>query len=226
MSNSNLARLLQLASPALPVGTYSYSQGLESAVEAGIVRDATSAQSWIGDVLELSMARMEAPLLLRLYQAWNTEDFVAVEHWNALFLASRESAELRAETVQMGFSLTRLLSDLGEGDSSRFAHLQSCEEPAFPTAYACAAAQWRIDPASALVAYLWSWLENQVMAAIKAVPLGQTAGQKILLALGARLDDIAQAAAVCADHELGNFAPGLAILSSRHETQYSRIFRS
>ncbi len=221
-----LARLLQLASPALPVGTYSYSQGLESAVDVGIVQDAASAQSWIGDVLELSMARMEAPLLLRLYQAWNTADYVAVEHWNALFLASRESAELRAETVQMGYSLTRLLSDLGEGDASRFAHLKACEEPAFPVVYACAAAQWRIDPAPALVAYLWSWLENQVMAAIKVVPLGQTAGQKILLALGAGLDDMAQAAATCADHELGNFAPGLAILSSQHETQYSRIFRS
>ena len=221
-----LARLLQLASPTLPVGAYSYSQGLESAIEAGIVHDAVSAQSWIADVLELSIARMEAPLLLRLQCAWTVKDFAAVEYWNALFLASRESAELRAETVQMGYSLTRLLSELHEANADSYTQLQAIDEPAFPTAYACAAAQWRIEPAAALIAYVWSWLENQVMAALKAVPLGQTAGQQILLALGARLDHIAQAAGACADHELGNFAPGLAILSSRHETQYSRLFRS
>ena len=226
MSGLPLARLLQLASPALPVGAYSYSQGLESAAEAGIVHDAASAQNWIGDVLELSVASMEAPLLLRLQSSWEAKDYAAVEYWNLLFLASRESAELRAETVQMGYSLTRLLIELGEEDSTKFAQLQSFEEPAFPTAYACAAAQWHIEPSAVLVAYLWSWIENQVMAAIKAVPLGQTAGQKILLALGARLDDIAQAAAARNDNELGNFAPGLAMLSSRHETQYSRIFRS
>src|SRR6188768_867504 len=124
MSDVRLARLLQLASPALPVGAYSYSQGLESAVEAGIVHDAASAQSWIGDVLELSVASMEAPVFLRLYGAWRVADFAAVEYWNALFLASRESAELRAETVQMGYSLTRLLIELGEEDSStKFAQL-------------------------------------------------------------------------------------------------------
>jgi urease accessory protein len=99
-------------------------------------------------------------------------------------------------------------------------------EPAFPAAYACAAAHWQIESTSALIAYLWSWIENQVMAALKAVPLGQTDGQKILLALGARLESIAQAAATRADSELGNFAPGVALLSSRHETQYSRLFRS
>ncbi len=229
MRDLRLVRLLQLASPALPVGAYSYSQGLESAVEAGIVHDAASAQHWIADVLELSLANMEAPLLLRLQAAWALRDFAAVEYWNALFLASRESAELRAETVQMGYSLTRLLQELGEPgvpDPCSFPQLQRIDEPAFPTAYACAAAQWRIEPSLALMAYLWSWIENQVMAAIKLVPLGQTAGQKILLALGARLEGVAQAAGTCADHELGSFAPGLAILCSRHETQYSRLFRS
>jgi urease accessory protein len=226
MSDLRLARLLQLASPALPVGAYSYSQGLESAVEAGIVHDAASAQSWIGDVLELSVASMEAPVLLRLQSAWRVADFAAVDYWNALFLASRESAELRAETVQMGYSLTRLLNEINEEDAPWFPQLQRIEEPAFPTAYACADARWHIEPSSALVAYLWSWIENQVMAAIKAVPLGQTAGQKTLLALGAKLDTIAQAAAALPDNDLGNFAPGLAMLSSQHETQYSRIFRS
>lgn len=229
MSNARLARLLQLASPTLPVGAYSYSQGLESAVETGVVHDAASAQNWIADVLELSMASMEAPVLLRLIRAWAQADFAAVEYWNALFLASRETAELRAETVQMGYSLTRLLNELGESGeavASSFAQLHGIDEPAFPTAYACAAAHWRIESSPALIAYLWSWSENQVMAALKAVPLGQTDGQRSLLALGARLDTIAQTAAARTDNELGNFAPGLAMFSSRHETQYSRLFRS
>jgi urease accessory protein len=226
MSDVRLARLLQLASPTLPVGAYSYSQGLESAVEARIVHDAMSAQRWISDVLELSVASMEAPVLLRLHNAWRVADLAAVDYWNALFLASRESAELRAETVQMGYSLTRLLNEINEEDATWFTQLQRIEEPAFPTAYACAAARWDIESSSALVAYLWSWIENQVMAAIKAVPLGQTAGQKMLLALGAKLDTITKSAAALADNDLGNFAPGLAMLSSQHETQYSRIFRS
>ncbi len=226
MNATHLAKLLQLASPTLPVGAYSYSQGLESAVEARTVHDAVTAQTWIGDVLALSAANMEAPVLLRLMRAWSQADMGAVETWNAFFLASRETAELRAETVQMGYSLTRLLTEIGEADAPSFAQLQGLAEPAFPTAYACVAAHWRIDASSALIAYLWSWAENQVMAAIKAVPLGQTAGQKILLALGARLDALAQAAASRSDNELGNFAPGLAMLSSRHETQYSRLFRS
>lgn len=221
-----LTRLLQLASPALPVGTFSYSQGLESAVEAGIVRDALSAQCWIGDVLAFSLARMEAPVLLRLIAAWQAHDNAAVIHWNTLFLASREAAELRAETAQMGYSFAQLLPNLIEAPAPNLVTLATLEEIAYPTAYACAVAQWEIDASQALIAYLWSWLENQVMAALKAVPLGQTDGQKILLALGEHITEIAEQSAQMADDALGNFAPGLALLASRHETQYSRLFRS
>jgi len=216
-----LVRLLQLASPALPVGAYSYSQGLESAVEAGIVYDAPSTEHWIGDVLAWSVARMEAPVLLRLYAAWRAGDDAAVARWNVLFLASREAAELRAETAQMGYSLARLLTELRVGE--RLARL---EEPSFPAAFAYAAASWQIAPGEALVAYLWAWLENQVMAALKAVPLGQTDGQRILLSLGKRIAPHAGEAAALADDELGTFVPGFALLCARHETQYSRLFRS
>jgi urease accessory protein len=212
-----LTRLLQLASPALPVGAYSYSGGLEAAVEAGVVRDASSAERWIGDVLAHSVARMEAPVLLRLVRAFR--EGAPAQEWNDRFLASRETAELRAETVQMGYSLERLLSDLCIGETG-------VAEPAFPTAFALAVARWKIDPESALIAYLWAWAENQVMAAVKSVPLGQTDGQRMLFSLGGRLAGIAERAAKLTDDELGNFAPGLALLSSRHETQYSRLFRS
>lgn len=222
-ADRRLARLLQLASPALPVGAFSYSQGLEAACEAGLVRDAASARAWIEDVLRGSVARMEAPVFLRLCAAWAAGDAGAVARWNDTFLASRESAELRAETAQMGYSLRRLLVELGEAGAEA---LEAQEEIAFPTAFAFAVARWGIDPEQALVAYLWAWLENQAMAALKAVPLGQTDGQRLLLALGDELDGVAQAAATLADDELGNFMPRLALLSSRHETQYSRLFRS
>jgi urease accessory protein len=213
-TNIDFVRLLQLASPTLPVGAYSYSQGLESAIEAGIVHDAPSAGCWIGDVLEFSVATMEVPILFRMLENKKTP-----AHWNAIFLASRETAELRAETVQMGYSLNRLLPELGIAPAS-------VDEPSFPAAFAAAVNAWEIDPRDALQAYLWSWLENQVMAAVKAVPLGQTDGQKLLLSLGERIAPLAARAAAMSDDELGNFAPGLALLSSRHETQYSRIFRS
>jgi urease accessory protein len=198
----NLSRLLQLASPALPVGAYSYSQGLEAAVEAGIVRDAQSAEQWIADVLEFSVAPMEGAVVRETMEG---------KDLNELFLASRETAELRAETVQMGYSLCRLLGELGIADVPQ-------GEVAFPVAFACAAKAWGIPAEQAVQAYLWSWLENQVMAAIKAVPLGQTAGQKMLLSLSSGISSPKES--------FVNFAPGLAVLSSNHETQYSRLFRS
>ena len=216
-------RLLQLASPALPVGAYSYSQGLEAAIESSIVTDAASAERWIGDVLELSVAPMEAPIVLRLVAAWNANDGGAVARWNEEFVASRETAELRAETLQMGHSLRNLARDLGIEGAAR---LDAIEDPAYPTAFAFAVAAWRIDAREALSAYLFAWIENQVMAAIKAVPLGQTQGQRILGGLAQRIDAIVERAALAGDEDLCNFAPGLALASSRHETQYSRIFRS
>jgi len=210
----SLPRLLQLASPALPTGAYSYSQGLEAAVEAGFVSDAASAQRWIGDVLELTVASLEAPLLARMMS-----EPARIDELNALFLAMRETAELRAETAQMGHSLRLLLAALGVPAAG-------AEECSYPAAFAQAALAWKLDPRQALVAYLWSWLENQVMAAIKAVPLGQTDGQRILSALGGRLPAIAEEAFARCEDKWCNFAPGLALLSARHETQYSRLFRS
>ena len=215
----NLARLLQLASPTLPVGGYSYSGGLEAAIEAEVVRDAATAGCWIGDVLEFSVARMEAPMVYSFLSSFHEKDLPEIKMLNEKFLASRESAELRAETVQMGYSLNRLLKDLGLGEVP-------VDEPSFPAAFAYAASQWKIDPEAALQAYLWAWLENQVMAAVKAVPLGQTDGQRILLSLGSLLPSLAEKAKNMKEQDVGNFAPGLAMLSAKHETQYSRLFRS
>ena len=162
---------------------------------------------------------MEAPILLSFLLGFEKKDLEKVEKTNKMFLASRETAELRAETVQMGYSLNRLLKDIGVGEVP-------VEEPSFPAAFAFAAAHWKIKPEDALQAYLWAWLENQVMAAVKTVPLGQTDGQRILLSLGNLLPAMVEKAKSLKEEDLGNFVPGLAMLSSMHETQYSRIFRS
>ncbi len=221
-----LTRLLQLASPALPVGAFSYSQGLEWAIEDGTVRDEASAQAWIGDLLEHNLGRFEAPLLARLIAAWQGNDLAMVRQLNELHLASRESAELRAETLQMGYSLLRLLRELGDFPADVIAALDAIGAPAFPAAWSAAAAAWSIAAEEAVTAYLWAWAENQAMAALKAVPLGQSAGQRILLELGASLPAIAQRALTLDPEAWSNLAPGFAIASCRHETQYSRLFRS
>ena len=221
-----LARLLQLASPALPVGAYSYSGGLESAIEDGMVVDAASAERWIGDVLEFSLATYEAPILWRLCSALSNGDHDAFLNWNAIFKAGRETAELRAETLQMGGALKKLLAELSFCDDGALAVLARSDALTFPAAFAYAAHHMKVDAKAALVGYLWGWLENQVMAVLKAAPVGQTAGQKMLAKLGARLPAIAETATQLADEDLSNFALGLAIASSRHEIQYSRLFRS
>jgi urease accessory protein len=221
-----LTRLLQLASPTLPVGAYSYSQGLESVIEDGIVSDADNAASWIHDILHFSIGSFEAPLLWRMSGALEAKKFSAFARWNGVFRAGRETAELRAETLQMGHALSALMMELPFCDNQDIERLHSAGPLTFPATFSFAAHHMGVNKSAALVAYLWSWLENQVMAALKGIPLGQSAGQRMLAALGAELSEIAPRAMQLGDDELSNFAPGLAIASSRHETQYSRIFRS
>ncbi|MFT3848238.1 MAG: urease accessory protein UreF [Propionivibrio sp.] len=222
-----LVRLMQLVSPALPVGAYTYSQGLEWAVESGRIRDEATAGAWIDDLLRHGIGRFEAPLVATLMQHWATADTDEIARLNADFLASRESAELRGETAQMGFSLNRLLNDLGVPALSALrAGLARLPEIAFPTVWSGLAAAWRIDPHTAVCGYLWAWAENQVMAALKAVPLGQAAGQRLLAELGEAIPAIAQQALALPEDDWSNLTPAFALCCARHETQYSRLFRS
>ena len=222
-----LVRLLQLASPALPVGAYTYSQGLEWAVESGVIRDEASAGRWIADLLGHGIGRYEAPLVAALMSAWTAGKHPEIRRLNAEFLASRESFELRAETVQMGFSLRRLIRDLRDERLACVAEqIETLPEVAFPVAWSGVAAQWGIPIDAALTAYLWSWAENQVMAALKAVPLGQASGQRLLAGLGSQIPAIAADARVRPEAAWSNLAPAFAIACARHETQYSRLFRS
>ena len=220
-----LSRLLQLASPMLPVGAYSYSGGLEAAIEAGAVTDADSARRWIQDVLDLYLARFELPIVARLHGAWRG-DGIDAAGWNARYRAGRDTLEGRAETLQMGSSLVLLLRDLGEFPPDRLARLQAMAPVTYPLAYGFATACWDIPAPAALHGYAWSWLENQVGVAMKAIPIGQVAGQRILTAVGADIPAIVARTADYPDDAIGNFAPGLTLAACRHETQYSRLFRS
>lgn len=219
-----LARLLQLASPTLPVGAYTYSQGLEWAAHAGWVVDEASALEWIGGLLENAIGAFEAPLVASAHRAWLRRDVEEAMRLDALFVASRESAELRAETLQMGYSLRRMLDDVPDLPRPDAFGVQ--ESMSFPIVWAGVAAACAVGEENSVAAYLWSWCENQTMAALKSVPLGQSAGQRTLAALGARLPAIARRAMAMPEDEWRNCAPGLAIACSRHETQYSRLFRS
>jgi urease accessory protein len=220
-----LVRLLHLASPALPIGGYSYSQGLEWMVECGGTRDPAAVERWIGDLLAEVVAAGEAPVLWRLARAAGGDDWGSFAAWHGWFRASRESAELLAETLQMGGSLVRLLVDLDLLDAP--AQDALADTPvALPAAFALAARAFGVPAAGAVAAYVWSWLENQVLAAMKVVPLGQVAGQKMLWTLGAAIPGVVARARAVADADVVSFAPGLAIASARHETQYSRLFRS
>lgn len=221
-----LSRLLQLASPMLPVGAYSYSQGLEWAIESGDVKDLDTAKTWITDVLHIYYARFELPVLHQLYQAWVKNDMQAVQEWDAFYQAGRDTAEALAETRQMGYSLCRLLNDLGCLPTHFMDNLNRLQQPAFTTVFAGVGQCWQIPANDLLHGFAWGWLENQVSASMKAVPLGQVAGQKILLALGQDLPVLVQQAIELQEDNISNFNPLLTIAGCRHETQYSRLFRS
>ena len=225
-STLGLVRLLQLASPMLPIGAYSYSQGLEWAVAAGALSDAATARTWIGDALELVVAPGEAAVTWRLLDAAQREDWSQVAEWNDWFRASRETAELRAETEQMGASLLRLAFGLELLDAPGAAAARALAPITLPGAYALIARGFEVPAAPALTAYVWSWLENQVLAAIKTIPLGQVAGQRLLADLGARIPAVVARARSLAAEDVSTFAPGITLASTRHETQYSRLFRS
>ena len=171
-----------MSSPILPVGAYTYSQGLEWAVETGAVNSEASALAWIGDCLEFGSARFEAVYLAHMMAPGRREDVRRLVELDAEFIASRETAELRAETLQMGYSLARCWRIWRIFRRSIWLQFH---RPSFPLAWSCAAAAWAIPAQDAVAGYLWAWTENQVMAAVKAVPFGQTAGQRLLLQLGA-----------------------------------------
>lgn len=218
--------LLRLASPQLPIGGYSYSQGLELAVEQGLVDSPQSAQRWIADQLLLNLARFEAPLLLAHCEAAAAGDWARLQDLAAQQRASRESRELRLESRQMGYSLEQLLAGLPELDEAARALFAELPEPGLAVAWALAARAWRIAPQDALAAWLWGWLENQLAVLMKTLPLGQQAAQRLTSALLPQLEQAQRLASELPAEHWGSAAFGLALASMAHERQYSRLFRS
>jgi len=213
-------RLWQLISPALPVGAYAYSQGLEFAVQQGDVDSLESAFRWINGLLQHSYCYLDLPLFYRLYLSITADDQISFMHWNALLLSFRESRELLAEDLQMGGALLRLIKDLD---------LQlpfTADDISFAAAFALASHSLDINADVAAQGLAFSWCENQVSCAVKLVPLGQTAGQRLLFHLAGSIPNLAAKARQIADHEIGYSGQGLALYSALHEQQYTRLFRS
>jgi urease accessory protein len=221
-----LLQLLWLASPALPVGGFSYSEGLESAIETGAVRDEASASAWLLDQSHLGLGRCELPLLVQAIAAWQVNDALRITALNGWMLATRETSELRRQAEQMGRSMLEWLRQRAPDDARVATLAQLSPAPTWPIAFALAAAQSGAEPRDTLLAFGFGWAENMVQAALKAVPLGQSAGQRILGALATALPAAVETALAMPDDERQAFTPMLAILSAQHETQYSRLFRS
>lgn len=223
-SISQLAGLLQLASPSLPIGGFSYSQGLESAVEHGLIYDEVTVQQWIVDGLQAVIAVNDGPIMSALFEHWRNEKLDAVGGLNEWFLASRETFELRQETEQMGWSLAQLALEMGWYDETRQIYLESIQPIGFPTSFAFAAASFGLGLEEAICAYCCVWIESQISAALKAVPIGQLTGQKIRYAVQQSLPTLVTQ--ILSLKKVSTLSPHLSILSARHEAQYSRLFRS
>jgi urease accessory protein len=226
LPSASLLQLMWLASPALPVGGFSYSEVLEAAVDKGLITNEAQAGAWLQDQLLLSIARSDAPVVAQAFEAWRDHDLARIEALNAWITTTRESAELRQQTEQTGRSLTEWLRKRGITDA-RIEQLGALKPaPTWPVAFALAAEQTGAPLRESLLSYAFGWAENMVQAAMKSVPLGQSAGQRILQTLIDAIPQTMDHAAALRDDQRQAFTPMLAILSAQHETQYSRLFRS
>ncbi|MBD2014787.1 urease accessory protein UreF [Microcoleus sp. FACHB-53] len=231
-SPSSLLNLLQLASPALPVGAYSYSDGLETLLEAGVVNTQRSLWQWLEQELRYGAIRLETAVMIRAYQSVLSGNVEALGYWNAWLTATKETTELRSQSWQMGNSLMRLLLDLSPPlPTSATLSLQDLASAAgtpcnYAIAFGLAAAYSQIDLTASVLGYLHSWASNLINAGVKLIPLGQTAGQQLLFELNTDLIRCTQEVLALEDEQLSSCGWGLALASMAHETQYTRLFRS
>jgi urease accessory protein len=224
-STPALLQLIWLASPALPIGGFSYSEGLEAAIDHGFVHDEHSAADWLVDQLHLTQSRGDMAVLGQMIAAWQTRDDERLEALSQWVHATRESAELRLQSEQMGRSMLEWLRNQDAIDDSTIA---MCNRwvPTYPLMFSLALSRTGASLEQCLQAYAFGWAENMVQAAIKSVPLGQNSGQRILTKLAQHIAPAVTNAMQVTDDTRQAFSPMLAILSAQHETQYSRLFRS
>ena len=222
-ASTAMLNLMRLTSPSLPVGAFAYSQGLEFACDQEWIRDEGSVRQWIAGLMRNSQTYVDLPILVHLYNAWQEDSFAKVSYWSKYLLASREAKELRDEDHYIGKALSKLLIDL---EVSKAKEIIDTPYVTYATAFSLAAVAWEISQEECCKGYLWAWCENQVSAAIKLIPLGQTAGQRILSSLIKEIPDLVKTGMQLEDEEIGSTAVGLGVASANHETQYSRLFRS
>jgi urease accessory protein len=223
-TNYDFLSILQLASPNLPVGAYSYSEGLETLVENGVIVCASTLKIWVESELAYGSIRLDALVMNRAYNATLTGDMQTLQRWNLWLSAARDTEELRAASWQMGRSLQKLITKLAPQTTPLY---ESVDNPCnYAIALGIAAAHWQINPEATILAYLYSWANNLVTAGVKLVPLGQTAGQEILLGLQELLSKTAAEILILEDNEIACCSWGLSLASMQHEKQYTRLFRS
>ena len=218
-----LLRLLQLVSPALPIGAFNFSQGMEYAIEVGWVRDESAARDWILGLMRHGVGTLDIPLLAGMHDAWAVGDASAARELSARLIASRETQELREEDRHLGRSLARVLYGIGLVEAESW---QRSDDATLAAMFSMAAVHSAVPRGATCAGYLWAWCENQAIAAVKLLPLGQSAGQRVLEMLRLEIPSICDAALDLNESAIGSATPGLCIASCHHETQYTRLFRS
>ncbi len=225
-STTALLSLLQLASPALPIGAYSYSEGIETLVHQGQITDVNALAHWLNGELQQGTIRLEAAVMVRAFEAWQNQDGETLEHWNDWLSAVRDGEELRNQSWQMGRSLLRLVGDLDPAGLDPLPDNLRSQRCNFAIAFGITAALWQLPPSETTLVYLQSWATNLISAGVRLVPLGQTQGQRLLRQLTGPLQQATQQVQALSDDQLLACSWGLSLASMQHETQYSRLFRS
>ena len=218
-----LVRVMQLASAASPVGSYAYSDGMEHAIQAGDLRDEDSAREWVAGLLSHSVCGLDAPLLAGMHAAWSDERPEEALRLGAWLLACRETAELRRADRQQGQALMRVLAGLGVARAAAF---RTDRRVGYACAFALAGASFGAPACTTAVSFAYARLESMVVTAVKLVPLGQSAGQRMIFDLAGALPAACEAALPLAPANLAPGAPGQAMASALHETQATRLYRS